>query len=112
MLSRPMHFTKTGVLLAAALLVAGCGGGHKFVAPAPDARPAYVIRNVRVFDAPHAALLEGLRDVEIRDGQIAAIATPGHMGPGSPKWTAAAGRCSPVWSTCTRIRAAAPIHPG
>ena len=63
--------------LGAMLLLAGCGGSHTFVTPAPDTNASWVIRNVRVFDAPHASLLEGLRDVEVRDGRIAAILPPG-----------------------------------
>ncbi|HUI26379.1 MAG TPA: amidohydrolase family protein [Candidatus Kryptonia bacterium] len=60
----------------AAVVLAGCGG-HAFVTRAPDARPSCVIRNVRVFDAARAVLLDGLRDVVVRDGRIAAIASPG-----------------------------------
>jgi len=55
----------------------GCGGGHTFVTRVPDARPSCVIRNVRVFDAPHATLLDGVRDVVVRDGRIAVVASPG-----------------------------------
>jgi imidazolonepropionase-like amidohydrolase len=80
---RPRKCNEAGV--AAALLLAGCGGGHAFVTPAPDARPSYVIRNVRVFDSPHAQLLEGLRDVEVRDGRIAAIGSPTIPGAGLPE---------------------------
>jgi len=63
-------------LLLLAVLLAGCGG-HDFVTRAPNARPSGVIRNVRVFDAPHAALLDGLRDVVVREGRIVAVASPG-----------------------------------
>ena len=59
-----------------ALPLAGCGR-HDFVTRVPDARPSEVIRNVRVFDAPHAVLLDGLRDVVVRDGRIVSIAAPG-----------------------------------
>ena len=59
-----------------AVLLAGCGGGHTFVTRATDAHPSCVIRNVRVFDAPRAALLDGPRDVVVRDGRIAAVASP------------------------------------
>jgi imidazolonepropionase-like amidohydrolase len=59
-----------------ALCLTGCGK-HTFVTRAPEARPSWVIRNVRVFDAPHAALLDGLRDVVVRDGRIVAVAPPG-----------------------------------
>lgn len=43
-----------------------------------------VIRNVRVFDAPAAALLAGPRDVVVRDGRIAAIGAPGIDAAGVP----------------------------
>jgi len=62
--------------LGSALLLGGCGG-HTFVTPAADKAPSCVIRNVRVFDAPHATLLDGPRDVVVRDGRIAAVASPG-----------------------------------
>lgn len=63
--------------LVLVVVLAGCGRGHTFVTRATDARPSCVIRNVRVFDAPHAALLDGPRDVVVRDGRIAAVASPG-----------------------------------
>jgi imidazolonepropionase-like amidohydrolase len=59
------------------LALAGCSRGHEFVSRAPGTRPSCVIRNVRVFDAPHAALLDGPRDVVVRDGRIVAVAAPG-----------------------------------
>lgn len=68
--------TREVACLILAVLLAGCGG-HDFVTRAPDARPSGVIRNVRVFDAPHAVLLDGLRDVVVRDGRIVSIASPG-----------------------------------
>lgn len=58
------------------LALAGCKG-HTFVTRATDARPSCVIRNVRVFDAPRAALLDGRRDVVVRDGRIVSVAPPG-----------------------------------
>jgi imidazolonepropionase-like amidohydrolase len=72
----------TAASVAAALLFAACGGKHAFVTPAPDKRASWVIRNVRVFDAPHATLLAGLHDVVVRDGQIAAITSPGNSASG------------------------------
>jgi imidazolonepropionase-like amidohydrolase len=69
--------TRHVVVWALALAMAGCGRGHVFVSRAPDARPSCVIRNVRVFDAPQAALLDGPRDVVVRDGRIVAVAAPG-----------------------------------
>ena len=70
------------LLVGPAMLLAGCGGGHTFVTRAPAARPSWVIRNVRVFDAPHAVLLDGPRDVVVRDGRITAVASPGVAAPG------------------------------
>jgi imidazolonepropionase-like amidohydrolase len=63
--------------LVLAVLFFGCGGGHTFVTRAPGARASCVIRNVRVFDAPHATLFDGARDVVVRDGHIATVAAPG-----------------------------------
>ena len=69
-------WTQGVVCLALVMWLAGCGG-HDFVTRAPDARPSCVIHNVRVFDAPHAALLDGLRDVVVRDGRIVSVSPPG-----------------------------------
>jgi imidazolonepropionase-like amidohydrolase len=67
---------RAAVVLLLAVCSAGCRG-HTFVTRAPAAQPSCVIRNVRVFDAPGAVLLDGPRDVLVRDGRIAAIAPPG-----------------------------------
>jgi imidazolonepropionase-like amidohydrolase len=68
---------RTATLGALALVVA-CGGGRPALVSRPAETPhALVVRNVRVFDAPHARLLDGLRDVVVRDGAIAAIEPPG-----------------------------------
>src|SRR5262249_45423165 len=64
------------------LALAGCGGRHEFVTATAAQPDPVVIRNVRVFDAPHAALLDGTRDVVIRDGRIAALDQPGTAQPG------------------------------
>jgi len=69
-------WTPAAARVALAMLVAGCGG-HEFVTRAPDARPSCVIRNVRVFDAPHAVLLDGAHDVVVREGRITSVAAPG-----------------------------------
>ncbi len=61
------------VVLAVGL---GCHGPDLVVRPKQPAG-TLVIRNVRVFDAPRAALLDGLRDVLVRDGRIAAVAPAG-----------------------------------
>ena len=64
---------------AAALLVlaAACSREAPLVSRAPGASRSVVLRNVRVFDAPRAVVAEGLRDVVVRDGRIAAVAPPG-----------------------------------
>ncbi len=64
-------------LCAGVVLLAGCGGRHTFVARPAAAPSSCVIRNVRIFDAPHAALLDQPRDVVVRDGRIAAVTSPG-----------------------------------
>jgi imidazolonepropionase-like amidohydrolase len=63
----------------ALLALAGCGKGHQFVTPVAGQSDTFVIRNVRVFDAPHAALLDGTRDVLVREGRIAAVGLPGEV---------------------------------
>lgn len=63
-------------LLAVAVLVAGCSR-HRLVSRDSKAPRSFCLRSVRVFDAPQARLLEGLRDVLVRDGKIAAIAPAG-----------------------------------
>jgi imidazolonepropionase-like amidohydrolase len=66
----------TIVLVATVLAASGCAR-REYVGVAPRTPRAYCLRNVRVFDAPHATLLEGTRDVLVRDGWIAAIAPAG-----------------------------------
>jgi imidazolonepropionase-like amidohydrolase len=74
----------TAIVLA---LAAACGGPGPppFVSRPPGASRSVVIRNVRVFDAPAARLVDGLRDVVVRDGRIAAIGTPGLGAAGLPE---------------------------
>jgi len=70
---------------AAALILAfaaACAREAPLVSRPPGASRSLVVRNVRVFDAPGASLLEGLRDVVVRDGRIAAIGPPGLAGAG------------------------------
>src|SRR5439155_1645710 len=69
---------------AAALLVlaAACSREAPLVSRAPGASRSVVLRNVRVFDAPRAVVAEGLRDVVVRDGRIAAVAPPGVVAAG------------------------------
>jgi imidazolonepropionase-like amidohydrolase len=64
------------------VLVAACGTGHDFVARPATVPPGYAIRNVRVFDAARATLVDGLLDVFVRDGKIAAVAKPGRPAEG------------------------------
>ena len=64
------------------LLVAGCTSKTHLVVPAAGASRSLIVRNVRVFDPPRAALLPGLRDVMVRDGKIDAIGAPGLQAPG------------------------------
>ena len=66
-------------LVIGLLAVAGCGKGHEFVTPMAGQSDTFVIRNVRVFDAPRAALLDGTRDVLIREGRIATVGLPGEV---------------------------------
>ena len=66
-------------LVLALVAIAGCGKGHQFVSRSPNQSETFVIRNVRVFDAPHASLLDGPRDVLVRDGRIAAVGLPGEV---------------------------------
>src|SRR5438128_8092093 len=69
---------------AAALLVlaAACSREAPLVSRAPGASRSVVLRNVRVFDAPRAVVAEGLRDVVVGDGRIAAVAPPGVVAAG------------------------------
>jgi imidazolonepropionase-like amidohydrolase len=68
---------RKAITLLLGVAIAACGGKHRLVSRAPGAKPSCVIRNVRVFDAPNARLLDGPRDVVVRDGRIADVAAPG-----------------------------------
>jgi len=61
----------------------------------PGASRSVVLRNVRVFDAPRATLLEGLRDVVVRDGRIDAVGSPGLAAPDLPEIDGRAGTLLP-----------------
>jgi imidazolonepropionase-like amidohydrolase len=75
--ARPLAVLAVAALLTMAPL-AGCTRQKvPLVTRPPSGGQSVVIRNVRVFDAPHAALLDGLRDVVVRDGRIEAVAPPG-----------------------------------
>ncbi len=51
----------------------------------PAASRRFCLRNVRVFNAPRATLLDGLRDVVVREGRIAAIGPAGMKVSGAPE---------------------------
>ena len=73
-----------GVVVSAVLvLLAGCARREYVSVDAASPR-SYCLRNVRVFDAPRAALVEGLQDVLVRDGRIAAVAPAGMKISGVP----------------------------
>src|SRR5262249_52192141 len=59
------------------LALLACTREPRLVSRSPTASRSLVVRNVRVFDAARAALLDGPHDVVVRDGRIAAIAAPG-----------------------------------
>jgi imidazolonepropionase-like amidohydrolase len=83
-------------LLAAALaMLAACGSKPSFVARPADSGRSLVVRNVRVFDASGAALLDGPRDVVVRDGKIAAIAASPATITGLPDVDGAGGTLLP-----------------
>ncbi|HLY37305.1 MAG TPA: amidohydrolase family protein [Candidatus Binatia bacterium] len=63
--------------VVAVLVLAACAHEPALVSRPANGARSLVVRNVRVFDAPHAALLPGDHDVVVRDGRIAAIAEPG-----------------------------------
>ena len=69
--------------LILAVLFAGCSK-HEFVSRAANAPSSFVIRNVRVFDAPHAALLDGPRDVSCATA-ASSVAPPGVAAAGLPR---------------------------
>jgi imidazolonepropionase-like amidohydrolase len=58
---------------------------RRFATREPVAPRGVVIRGVRVFDAPGARLLDGIRDVVVRDGVVRAVAAPGVEGEGLPE---------------------------
>jgi imidazolonepropionase-like amidohydrolase len=64
-------------LLPPLLLLAACGRDPLMVERPANAMRSIVIRGVRVFDAPAATLKDGVHDVVVKDGRIAAIAPPG-----------------------------------
>ena len=73
------------VLRLVPLVVLAACGGHDFVSRPANAPRGVVVRNVRVFDAPAARLMDGRYDVVVRDGRIAAVAAPGAPADGLPE---------------------------
>jgi imidazolonepropionase-like amidohydrolase len=71
--------TRKCVLAVGLVMLALLGGcaRPKLVTRAPGASGAICLRNARVFDAPRATLVDGLRDVLVRDGTIAAVGRSG-----------------------------------
>ena len=65
------------VVATLVVLTAACGHDAPLMSRPQGAARSFVLRNVRVFDVQSAALLEGSRDVVVRDGKIAAIDHPG-----------------------------------
>lgn len=83
------------VVLVAALLLTACSKSPPLVTRRTDGGRSLVIRNVRIFDAPKAALLEGTRDVLVRNGRIAAIAPIGLAADDVPAVDGAGGTLLP-----------------
>jgi imidazolonepropionase-like amidohydrolase len=79
------------LLIVAGTLLASCARERPLVLRDPASSRTFCLRNVRVFDAPRATLLEGLRDVLVREGRIAAIAPAGMNVSGAPEIDGAGG---------------------
>jgi imidazolonepropionase-like amidohydrolase len=62
-----------------------CSRERHLVTHDPAATRTFCLRNVRVFDAPHATMFTGFRDVVVREGRIAAIAPAGMQVSGAPE---------------------------
>ena len=91
--ARPVRAAVAAAAIVA--LAAACTHEPALVSRPAGAPDSVVLRNVRVFDAPHAALLEGPRDVVVRDGRIAAIVPLGAGAPGLPAIDGAGGTLLP-----------------
>jgi hypothetical protein len=72
-------------VVAVVILVVACGREPLLVTRPSGASRSLVVRNVRVFDAPAAALRDGRWDVVVREGRIAAIERPGAAAGGLPE---------------------------
>src|SRR2546422_270256 len=80
-----MHAGGRTIALAIAAVVAtsgGCARQPPLVSRPATATSTFVIRNVRVFNAPRAQLADGRHDVLVRDGRIADVGPPGLAAPG------------------------------
>ena len=75
---RPMR----RLVVASLVLAAACQEAPPLMSRPQGGARSVVLRNVRVFDVQSAALLEGTRDVVVRDGRIAAVDQPGIPAPG------------------------------
>jgi imidazolonepropionase-like amidohydrolase len=64
-------------VVAVVLLLAACSQRKPLVTRVAGSTASFCLRNVRVFDAARATLLDGRRDVLVRDGWISAISAPG-----------------------------------
>ena len=76
MLLNQRPFLRQTARLACVLLfpLAGACGGHAFVSVEQD-NPPLVFHGVKVFDAATGKLLDGVRDVVVKDGRITAVET-------------------------------------
>jgi len=79
----------------ALLALAACAREPVLTSRPADAPRSLVIRNVRVFDAPHATVLDGPRDVVVRGGRIAGVSPPGVPAPGLREIDGAGGTLLP-----------------
>jgi imidazolonepropionase-like amidohydrolase len=84
---RPKRLSTAGhaalaIALATLASLAACSreAPSRLVSRPTDGARSVVIRNVRIFDAPTGALLDGLRDVVVGDGRIVSIAAAGGAG--------------------------------
>jgi imidazolonepropionase-like amidohydrolase len=72
-------------LAATVVLAAACAREQPLVSAPHEASRSVVLRNVRIFDSRAATLLDGLRDVVVRDGRIDAVAPAGVAAAGLPE---------------------------
>jgi imidazolonepropionase-like amidohydrolase len=82
-------------LLALLALAVACGKEPPLVSRPSSAPAGLVLRNVRIFDAPHAKVESGQWDVVLRDGRIATIARPGVAAAGLVEIDGAGGTLLP-----------------